>query len=184
MTPILRSTVPIASAAELSLWWAEVLSEERLPDTALAMLWLDPFGHRLGRCLRITGVEKPDLRAARAVLHVHHAVTADGLDDEGHLAFALSRPGGADITEADEEWADVLDALLVDRDGGTWSLHLAAGGWITPVVHPPTARFDPRRVSLRPPGEMLDRRWLIDQNPSHDDTAARHGQGPVQPGDR
>jgi len=157
MTPIVRATVPIASAAELSLWWAEVLSEERLPGAALAMLWLDPFGHRLGRCLRITGVEKPDLRAARAVLQVHHAVTADGVDDEGHLAFALSRPGGADITEADEEWADVLDALLVDRDGGTWGLHLAAGGWITPVVHPPTTRFDPRRVALRSPGELLDR---------------------------
>src|SRR3954452_12314497 len=88
----LWTTAPIASAAELSLWWAEVLSEERLPDTALAMLWLDPFGHRLGRCLRITEADKPDLRAARAVLHVHHAGTADGPDDEGHLAFALSRP--------------------------------------------------------------------------------------------
>jgi hypothetical protein len=184
MTQIVRSTVPIASAAELSLWWAEVLSAENPPGPTLAVLWLDPSGHRLGRCLRITGVTEPDLRAARAVLRVHDAVTADGVDDEGHLAFAITRPGGADVTEADEEWGDVLDALLVDRDGGTWSLHLAAGGWITPVVSPPAARFDPRRVPWRSPGDLLDREWLVGQDHGHDDVTPRDGQGPVQPGDR
>ncbi|MCZ2839093.1 hypothetical protein [Modestobacter sp. VKM Ac-2985] len=184
MTQIVRSTVPTASAAELSLWWAEVMSEERLPDLTLAMLWLDSSGHRLGRCLRLTGVRKPDVQAAEAVLRVHRAVTADGVADEGHLAFALCRPGGADVTAADEEWADVLDALFADRDEGTWSLHLAAGGWITPIVRPPATRFDPHRVALRPPGELLDRGWLLDQDSGHDDAAARHGQGPVQPGDR
>ncbi|CCH87960.1 protein of unknown function [Modestobacter italicus] len=183
MTDILRSTVPIASAAELSLWWAEVLSGDHHPGATLAMLWLDSLGHRIGRCLRITGVADPDLRAAQAVLQVHRAVTADGVDD-GHVAFALSRPGGADVTAADEEWADVLDALLVDRDEGTWSLHLAAGGWITPVVHPPAVRFDPRRVALRSPGDLLDREWLVGQNSGHDDAVARDGEGSVQPGDR
>src|SRR4051812_26753552 len=180
MTPVVRSTVPIASAAELSLWWAEVLSEERLPDTALAMLWLDPSATGSDAASASPAWRSPTCappgRSCEPTMPSRRRAWTKG------TSRSPSRPGGADITEADEQWADVLDALLVDRDGGTWSLHLAAGGWITPVVPPPTARFDPRRVSLRPPGEMLDRRWPVDQNSSHDDTTARHRQGPIQPG--
>jgi hypothetical protein len=63
-----------------------------------------------------------------------------------------------------EGWAEALQATLGEDGMGTWSFHVAVGGWITTVVDPPEARFPPRRIARRPPAELLDRGWLADQN--------------------
>jgi len=69
------------------------------------------------------------------LLQLHEAVTGDHLAGEGHLAMALCRPGAPAITEDDDEWAEALHDLLDDgRIDGTWSLHLAAGGSVLPLV--------------------------------------------------
>jgi hypothetical protein len=185
MPPILRSDVPIGTATELSVWWAEVLSEDNNLGRTLSILWLDPSGHRLGRTLCLTGIPpRPDQSAIRALLNVHDAVTEGAANAEGHVAVALSRPGEASITADDDEWAEALQTALGDRLEGTWSLHLAAGGWITPVVDPPATRFHPRRIAWRAPSKLLDRQWLSDHNSGHDHSVPRRGEGPLQPGHR
>jgi hypothetical protein len=185
MLPILRSDVPIGTATELSVWWAEVLSEDISLGPRLSILWLDPSGHRLGRTLSVTGVPpRPNRSVIRAVLNLHDAVTEGSANADGHVAVALSRPGEALITGDDDEWAEALRTALGDRVENTWSLHLAAGGWITPVVDPPATRFHPRRIAWRAPGELLDRTWLSDHNSGHDDSVPRRGEGPLQPGHR
>ncbi len=60
MSPLRRSPVPIASAAELSLWWAEVLSERDAAERTLSFLWPDSSGHRLERVLTLAGARLSD----------------------------------------------------------------------------------------------------------------------------
>jgi hypothetical protein len=55
---------------------------------------------------------------------------------EGHLALALCRPGPAETTEDDDEWVEALHLGLDDQIDGTWSLHVAAGGQVSPLVEP------------------------------------------------
>ena len=43
---------------------------------------------------------------------------------------------GAPITDDDDEWVEALRDLLDDGQiDGTWSLHLAAGGRVVPLVN-------------------------------------------------
>jgi hypothetical protein len=136
MTSLPGCETPIRSAADLTLWWAAVLSvDASLP--IMSMMWLDRLGRMQGRVLSLTGVPlTPDRVSIRALLDVHEAVVAKLSDAAGHLARTLSRPGNAHVSEADEEWTEALELELDDRLDGAWSLHLAAGGWITPVVEP------------------------------------------------
>jgi hypothetical protein len=48
--------------------------------------------------------------------------------------MALCRPGRPDITDDDDAWVDALSEVLDDQIDGTWSLHLAAGGTVIPLV--------------------------------------------------
>jgi hypothetical protein len=57
--------------------------------------------------------------------------------DVAHLALALCRPGEAIATEDDEAWAAFLRDGLDDQIDETWSLHLAAGGRVEPLVDAP-----------------------------------------------
>jgi hypothetical protein len=156
--------LPITSAAELSIWWAEVLSDPGVPDRALSLLWLDSSGHRFGRGLSMTGVPpRPDSTVIGIVLQLRDTVVEDS-DDPAHLALALSRPGRSSITTTDQEWAAALEAALDTRGEATWSLHVATGRWITTVIDPPAGRFDPRRIARRSPAWLLDRGWLLDQD--------------------
>jgi hypothetical protein len=162
MSPLRRSLVPIASAAELSLWWAEALSEHTTSGPTLSLLWLDSSGHRLGRVLSLTDAPP---RPAPAVLglirQLRHTIVSEGpLYVRAHTAIALSRPGTSSIGPDDAAWAGALQTAVGEDGLGTWSFHVAAGDWITTVVDPPGARFHPRRVAWRSPAELLDRDWL------------------------
>jgi hypothetical protein len=94
----------------------------------------------------------------------HTIVTEGPLYVQAHTAIALSRPGTSSIGPDDAAWAGALQKTVGEDGLGTWSFHVAAGDWITPVVDPPAARFHPRRVARRSPAKLLDRNWLIDQN--------------------
>ena len=56
----------------------------------------------------------------------------------GHLAMALCRPGHTAVTESDDAWVAFLGEVFDDLLEETWSLHLAAGGRVEPLVEPPT----------------------------------------------
>ena len=164
MSHVLRSPVPITSAAELGIWWAEVLSEPDTPGRALSLLWLDSAGHRLGRVLTISGIApRPDRRVIGFVRQLRDTMVEES-GDPAHLALALSRSGRSPLTTTDHEWAAVLEAALGAGGEVSWSLHVATDRWITTVVDPPPERFDARGVARRPPMDLLDRGWLSDQN--------------------
>jgi hypothetical protein len=180
-----RSSTPITSAAELGVWWAEVLSESDVEARRLSMMWLDDQGRMLARVLSLDGVPPlPHPTVVQAVLQIH-GVFAERPDAAGcHLAFALSRPGDAAIVHEDRAWAGALGTAMQEHRAEAWSFHVAAGGWLTPVIEPPTARFDPRRVSIHSLQELLNRTWLRDQNNGHGNAIPGIGQGSFQPGDR
>jgi len=75
----------------------------------------------------------PDAGLLQSLLLLHDGIAA-GLIGGGHLAMALSRPGGSDITEDDRDWENALHETLDDAIESTWSLHLAAGGSVVPMV--------------------------------------------------
>jgi hypothetical protein len=69
---------------------------------------------------------------------VHEAICDEHVAGRGHLAMALCRPGRPEITEDDDCWLEALSEVLDDRIDGTWSLHLAAAGRVTPLVDLPS----------------------------------------------
>jgi hypothetical protein len=87
----------------------------------------------------------PDPVVVQGVLRLHDTVVDSGDGSPQHLALALCRPGTPLITAEDDEWAEALRDHLDGQLDGTWSLHVAAGGTITPLVAPP-ARTWPRQA--------------------------------------
>jgi hypothetical protein len=166
MSRLRRSPVPITSAAELSLWWAEALSERTADVRSLSLFWLDSSGHRLGRVLTLSGAPlQPERAVMGLVRQLRQTIVNEGpLYVQAHTAIALSRPGPSSVGPDDAAWAEALQCAVGEDGLGTWSFHVAAGEWITTVVDPPAATFHPRRIARRPPTALLDRNWLSDQN--------------------
>src|SRR4051794_31028916 len=91
-----HSSTPITSAAELSVWWAEVLSESDVDGRRLSMMWLDSQGRMLARVLSVDGVPPlPHPTVVQAALQIHGVFAERPEAADCHLAFALSPPGEA-----------------------------------------------------------------------------------------
>ena len=131
--------VPIRSADELTRRWTMLLDP---PVFGACSLWLSWFGTD-GRLLPIVvPVDDlplvPDPALVMGLCQVHDSILAGQLGGDGHLAMALCRPGDPRITEDDDEWAEALRSSLDDGQiDGSWSLHLAAGGDVVPLVEAP-----------------------------------------------
>jgi hypothetical protein len=52
--------------------------------------------------------------------------------------MALCRPGAPRVLPDDHAWGEMFHDELDDRVDGLWSLHLAAGGSVLPMVNPPS----------------------------------------------
>jgi len=128
--------IPVRSIEELTARWTYLLEPPEFGARALWLTWIDDDGLMLPLVVPVDDIPLvPDREMLRGLLGLHDTVAADHLAGEGHLAMALCRPGRPAITEDDEEWADALAALLGDGQiDGTWSLHLAAGGSVTPLA--------------------------------------------------
>jgi hypothetical protein len=112
-------------------------------------MWLDGQGRRLARVLSVDGVPPlPHPTVVQAALQVHGVVAERPEGADCHLPFALFRPGEATTVDGDRAWAGALEAAMQEHSRGAWSFHVAGGGLLTPVVEPPTATFDPRRVAI------------------------------------
>jgi hypothetical protein len=108
-----RSSTLITSVAELSVWWAEVLSESDDDGRRLSMMWLDGQGRMLARVLSLDGIPPlPHPTVIQAVLQIHAALAEPPEAADCHLAFALSRPGNASIVDEDRAWAAALEAAM------------------------------------------------------------------------
>jgi hypothetical protein len=135
MTTSSLADIPIRSAAELTERWSTVLAPPVFSARSLWLLWLGADGRMLPVVIPVDDVHRlPDRRLVAGLPEVHRGVAEQFLDGSGHLALALCRPGGPQITEDDASWAKELPVELDDDVNGTWSLHLAAGGHVTELV--------------------------------------------------
>jgi hypothetical protein len=128
--------VPVRSALALTRRWVALLAPPIFTARSLWLTWLDDSGLMLPLVIPIDDVpETPDSYVLRGVLQMHEAVTAQR--GVAHLALALCRPGDPVVTEDDDEWLEALREDLDEQIDETWSLHLAAGGAVVPVVDYP-----------------------------------------------
>jgi hypothetical protein len=141
MTTPPLAQVPVRSAAELTQRWADLLDPPVFAARSLWLSWLYEDGTTLPVVMPVDDVPRaPDLPTLRGLVHLHEAVTEHS-PDLAHVAMALCRPGHTTITADDDEWAEGLHAVLDDAIEGSWSLHLAAGGRVVPLVEPPARRW-------------------------------------------
>ena len=137
MTTIPLPEVPLRSALALTRRWVALLSTTVFGARSLWLAWVGTDGCMLPLVVPIDDLpDVPDAAVLDGLLQLHDTVVEARLGDGGHFALALCRPGQPDITEADEEWAEALRLRLDDEYDGTWSLHVAAGGRVTPLVEP------------------------------------------------
>jgi hypothetical protein len=137
MTAMPRPEDPVRSPAELTALWAGMLDPLAFRRRDLWLAWLTATGSVLPTVLPVEDVSLvPDRRLLGGLVDLHAMIAGEFLGDGGHIALCLCRPGGPAIREDDEVWAAMLAHLLGELEE-TWSLHLAAGGRVTPVVVPP-----------------------------------------------
>lgn len=79
------------------------------------MMWLNRRGRMQGRVLHVTGVpQTPAMAALKPLLDFHDGIVAREPEASGHLALLLSRDGDCASSQADDEWAEILDLELGD----------------------------------------------------------------------
>jgi hypothetical protein len=132
--------VPIRSAEELTARWADMLDPPVFGAHSLWLSWLDHEGLALPVVLPVEDVPPvPEAAMLEGLRQLHLGVAADRLSRGGHLAMALCRPGRPTVTKYDDAWVDGLREALDDLPPGqTWSLHLAGGGSVLPLVDLPS----------------------------------------------
>ncbi len=135
-TPAIAS-VPVRSAAELTDRWRTFLDPPTFRARSLWLTWFDADGRQSPVVVPVEDLPRSPDASSYAALRGLNGAVAESLGRGCHLAMALCRPGAATVQDSDDEWvaalADVFDGL-VDQ---TWSLHLAAGGQVLPLVEAP-----------------------------------------------
>ena len=128
---------PVRSAADLTRRWHTLLAPPLFGARSLWLAWFGPDGRMLPVVLPVDDLPRlPDHETLRGVLALHDAVTEQTDTADGHLALALCRPGPSQVTADDHAWADALREDLDPGVDGSWSLHVAAGGTVLPLVEP------------------------------------------------
>src|SRR3712207_5405395 len=138
-TPPLAS-FPIRSADELPRRWTALLDPPVFGSRNLWLCWLGGDGCMLPVVVPVDDLPRtPEPALLMGLRQVHDSIVEEHLDGDGHFAMALCRPGRPEITEDDDEWAEALRSALDDGQiDGSWSLHLAAGGEVVPLVPAPS----------------------------------------------
>jgi hypothetical protein len=132
--------VPVRTPAELTQRWADLLEPPVFGARSLWLAWVAADG-----LMPPVVVPVDELPVAADPTIVDglvglHGVIGEQIGPGGHLAMALCRPGRPRPTDSDERWADLFRSALPPRLDEGWSLHLAAGGEVTPLVDPPWPR--------------------------------------------
>ncbi len=153
MTTAPLASVPVRSAPELTRRWVTVLEPPVFAARSLWLLWLGEDSCMLPVVVPVDDVPRlPDRATLHGLVDLHDAVT-DRSTGPTHLALALCRPGPAAVTADDDGWADGLRGVLDEALDGTWSLHLAAGGRVVPLVGAPVQAW---RGRGSPPSARLE----------------------------
>lgn len=133
MTKPPLTDAPVRSAVALTDRWAAVLEPPVFGARSLWLTWLDD-GYQLPVLIPIDDIPRqPEPSTLANLARICSSVTEDHVVGSSHVAMALCRPGQPEITDADTAWADALREALSSIEG-SWSLHLAAGGSVVPMV--------------------------------------------------
>jgi hypothetical protein len=140
MTKPPLADVPVRSAEELTHRWHTLLEPPVFGARSLWLTWFDD-GLMLPVVIPVDDVpDRPDCEMLTNLVHVCESVAESHVSGECHVAMALCRQGSSRVTKDDEAWAAGLRRAFQATDG-TWSLHLAAGGRIGPVVEAPASTW-------------------------------------------
>lgn len=132
-------TIPVRTAEQLTERWIALLDPPVFGARSLWLSWLGRDGLMPPIVIPVDDLpELPEGLFVRNLREVSEGLIDDLLDGEGHLAMALCRTGSSVISASDDEWADAFRAAFDDGQiDGTWSLHVAAGGHVVPLVNLP-----------------------------------------------
>jgi len=135
-----QADVPIRSADDLISRWTALLHPPVFGTRSLWLSWIGTDGRMPPIVIPVDDLPLvPDPALVMNLRLVHDSIVEDQLGGEGHLAMALCRPGEPVMRGDDEAWMQALSSALDDGQiDGTWSLHLAAGGTVTPLVPAPS----------------------------------------------
>ena len=135
-TPPIAS-VPVRSAAELTTRWRTLLEPPVFRARSLWLAWFDGDGRQSPVVVPVDDIPVSPDTGIYAGLRGLNAAVAESQGGHGcHLAMALCRPGKASVSDSDGEWVAALSEVFDGLNGQTWSLHLAAGGLVLPLVEP------------------------------------------------
>jgi hypothetical protein len=129
---------PVTTSRDLHQRWREVLEPPVFAARSLWLMWLHADGRALPLIVPVDELPRRfDAVAARGLVELATTIRDEQTTSSGHVALALCRPGQATVTGSDREWADGLGRAAADGGLDSWSLHLAAGGFVAPLVAPP-----------------------------------------------
>lgn len=143
MTKPKIAETPVRTAEELTRRWQQLLDPPTFGARSLWLTWYDGDGRQQPLIVPIDDIPLAPRRDMAAGVSALHDTVADHLDGLGHLAMALCRPGDATVSDSDDEWVAFLSEVFDDLIEETWSLHLAAGGRVEPLVEPPASAWLP-----------------------------------------
>ncbi|GAB3316183.1 hypothetical protein GCM10027451_32620 [Geodermatophilus aquaeductus] len=133
-TPLLAD-VPVRSPLALTRRWASLLQPLLFDTRSLWLAWFGPDGRQSPVLLPVEDLpDRPDLSLVSGLLGVHDEVAASHGSNDVLLAMALCRPGEPVETADDTDWLMAFHDVLGDALDQAWSLHLAAGGRVEPLV--------------------------------------------------
>jgi hypothetical protein len=136
MTKPPLADVPVRTAEELTQRWEKLLDPPVFSARSLWLTWLDD-GLMQPVVLPVDDVPAvPDRLLLANIAQVSESIVESHCVGTAHLAMALCRPGRVRVTKDDEAWERGLAEALLTTSG-TWSLHLAAGGTVVPMVDLP-----------------------------------------------
>lgn len=144
MTKPSYADVPVHTAEELTRRWQQLLDPPTFGARCLWLIWFDGEGLQQPLVVPIDDIPTTPTRDMAAGLSLLHDTVAEQVTGLGHLAMALCRPGHTAVTESDDAWVAFLGEVFDDLLEETWSLHLAAGGRVEPIVLPATLKGVPR----------------------------------------
>ncbi|MGY1804996.1 hypothetical protein ACI78T_17075 [Blastococcus sp. SYSU D00922] len=132
--------VPVRSADDLTSRWTLLLEPPVFRARSLWLAWLGPDRRMLPIVIPVDDVPLvPEPAMLENLRRLHDSLFESQLGGDGHFAMALCRPGEPVVRGDDEAWVQALSSALDEGQiDGTWSLHLAAGGQVVPMVEAPS----------------------------------------------
>jgi len=159
MTTPHLADVPVTTQRELRRRWAAVLEPPVFAARSMWIMWLRADGSTLPTLVPIDELPRePDARTTTGLVDLAGTVADEHTDGIGHVAFALCRSGQPTCSGNDQAWADGLQRAAGEAGLSSWSLHLAAGGAVLPLVAPPWPRGDGEEQDRPGPAPGISRR--------------------------